>query len=539
MKQTLHIFAKDARRFWPEIAVSLAITALFVRIYPNQWLTQAGLYAVSGWGGFAGPGGVQLLASVLSVLVPVGWWILIARVVHGESLVGDRQFWLTRPYEWKKLLAAKVLFLLVFLYLPFVIAQLVLLAEAAFQPFGYMPGLLFDLMLVTGVLIVPLFALAAVTSSFARMALIIVGVLLGFIGFGMLSAHFAGPSVSVPSKDHFSIPVMLCVCAAVIALQYAMRRTWLSRSVLIGLFLVVAGPGIGPGNGPVDRAYAVRADKQNTPIQIAFLQDANHRVTGAPVEGDKRVEINIPVLISGIVDGIVIMPENVRVSGGAADGAQWSTPWQSVYGSHYVSDTTDSSISFMISRSVYEKFKSEPIQLQLTLALTQAQAGEVTRIPLPATEFSVPGFGVCSAERGWLAAGSEITGISCRSAFRQPNLTYVETRWSNLPCSGAKTEPDNDMQGQGVQGAAWAGNFDTAPAQFSIASVGSVLVSLSNSMRETGVRNRPEEPRYLCPGTPVTFTRYMLVKRLQTDFYIPNFQMPTKVTPDGYAQATP
>jgi len=30
-------------------------------------------------------------------------------VVHAESLVGDRQFWITRPYEWKKLLTAKAL----------------------------------------------------------------------------------------------------------------------------------------------------------------------------------------------------------------------------------------------------------------------------------------------------------------------------------------------------------------------------------------------------------------------------------------------
>ncbi len=55
MKQTLHIFAKDARRFWPEIAISLAITALFTRIYPNQWLTQAGLYAVGSRGGVVSP----------------------------------------------------------------------------------------------------------------------------------------------------------------------------------------------------------------------------------------------------------------------------------------------------------------------------------------------------------------------------------------------------------------------------------------------------------------------------------------------------
>ncbi len=283
--------------------------------------------------------------------------------------------------------------------------------------------------------------------------------------------------------------------------------------------------------GAVDRAYAA---KQDAPIQIALLQDANHQVTGSPADGDKRVQVNIPVQISGVTDGSMMMPDNVRVSIDAPNGIHWTSPWQAIYNYHYLPGPQDSSVAFDIDRSVFEKIKSAPVQLHLTLALTQTQAGKATRIPLPASDFSIPGFGVCSPERGWPEALPNITGISCRSAFRQPHLTYVETLWSNLPCSGAATEPNN-----GVQGAAWAGDFDNAPAQFSIASVWSVLVSLSNSFQYTGERYRPEKPRYLCPGTPVTFTRYSVVRRLQTEVVIPNFQMPTKVTPEGYVQAAP
>lgn len=39
------------------------------------------------------------------------WVFLTLRVVHGETLVGDRQWWVTKPYEWWKLLLAKELFL--------------------------------------------------------------------------------------------------------------------------------------------------------------------------------------------------------------------------------------------------------------------------------------------------------------------------------------------------------------------------------------------------------------------------------------------
>jgi len=105
MNQILNIFRKDTRRFWPEIVLSLVITAAFALIYPVQWLPGTGERVRE----------LQYLASVFTGLVPVSWWLLIGRVVHAETLVGDRQFWITRPYEWKKLLGAKVLFLLVWL----------------------------------------------------------------------------------------------------------------------------------------------------------------------------------------------------------------------------------------------------------------------------------------------------------------------------------------------------------------------------------------------------------------------------------------
>ena len=83
-------------------------------------------------------------------LVPVSWWLLISRAVHAEALVGDRQFWITRPYEWKSLLAAKLLFLAIYIYASILLAQCALLRAAGFHPLSYMPGLLYNLLLLTG-----------------------------------------------------------------------------------------------------------------------------------------------------------------------------------------------------------------------------------------------------------------------------------------------------------------------------------------------------------------------------------------------------
>ena len=156
MKQSLHIFAKDAKHLWMEISLSLLVTAAFVVLYPHTW--RPAQIALSGAENPQLHQQLNKLAQAFVGLVPVSWWLLIARAVHGESLVGRRQFWITRPYQWPALLGAKLLFIAVFILVPFFAAQSLLLAEAGFDPGHYLAGLTYNLGLVTGVLILPLIA---------------------------------------------------------------------------------------------------------------------------------------------------------------------------------------------------------------------------------------------------------------------------------------------------------------------------------------------------------------------------------------------
>jgi len=100
MNQVLHIFCKDIRRHRLEIVVSLFLLFGFAWKMPIIWsqdprVTEA---PVSRW-----------LFALLGISLCFSWWFLIVRVIQGESLVGDRQFWLTRPYQRRWLMAAKAL----------------------------------------------------------------------------------------------------------------------------------------------------------------------------------------------------------------------------------------------------------------------------------------------------------------------------------------------------------------------------------------------------------------------------------------------
>src|SRR5260370_41005866 len=105
MKEILHIFKKDVRRHWPEILVSLVFLGFFVKVTlhsPGRTAMLAGNFS---W--------FWLSAESIPPLMVLFWIFLTVRLVQGEPLVGDRQWWVTKPYEWWKLLTAKELFQLV------------------------------------------------------------------------------------------------------------------------------------------------------------------------------------------------------------------------------------------------------------------------------------------------------------------------------------------------------------------------------------------------------------------------------------------
>ena len=102
-------------------------------------------------------------------MLPIAGWVLIARLIHAEALPGTRQFWLTRPYSRGSLLAAKMLFLLIFINLPKLVADAMIVHRFRYSLSAALPGLLWSQVLLFGLFVLPLAALAALTSSTAQL----------------------------------------------------------------------------------------------------------------------------------------------------------------------------------------------------------------------------------------------------------------------------------------------------------------------------------------------------------------------------------
>lgn len=529
MKQILHIFAKDVRRLWWEILLSIAMVAAFAWLDPKTW-----------WVGLGEDSGrFQELTRPFAFLVPLSWWLLIGRVIQVESPVGDRQFWVTRPYEWWKLLAAKALFLAAFVYLPLFAAECWLLREAGFHPLAYLPGLFYRLLVVSGIILLPLTGIAAVTSNFVRMTLTSLSIVIGFVGVCwllLLTGHqqvgVTPDPFPVPNGGLISVLILLCICAAVVTLQFATRRVLLARLMLLTVpFLIWLSASILNSPAVIIHAFPRIPEAQAPPMKFPAANPVD--APSANLDRNK-VHISVPVQPLGVRDGDYWRLDALRVTVTPINGAPLRLNWQ--HSGALVAQPDDPEhrsyrivdFNFTMSRTDFDRLKSMPVTLHYDYAFTQARRGEPRQIALPIGNFIVQDFGSCSPQeiREGPPSTIFIGGIVCRFPFRLPIFTRVETSWSAGPClaspPGANYSVKTGADITDFKYAASGSDILDAPIGFDIWSVDERLLWLSNSWRSEDDLSK----LHLCPGTPITFTQYKPI-RVRTELTIENFQLPS------------
>jgi hypothetical protein len=315
MRQALHIFNKDVRYLWKEIGLLLTLAAML------------------GWAEIHSP-----MAGLAELLWTVAAIYAIARVVHAEAIPGHNQFWITRPYRWKSLLGAKLLFILLFVNLPMAAAQGYMIAAANFPVAVSLPGLIWSQILFLICLSLPVAALAAITAGIASFLLSEFVVLA--VGFICSSAMIrvlggplaflspaAGPAAVEWVRESLALAIFAGVTAFVLYAQYKNRRTSFSRTwalsgavVTVAVFLYMPWP-IALGVQP-------RLSKQpfdGSSLRVAL--DSIQRSAFPNPGRDKvpQVEVILPIAVSGTRDGAELQADALSVTIQGADGRAWSS----------------------------------------------------------------------------------------------------------------------------------------------------------------------------------------------------------------------
>ncbi len=482
MDQIIHIFRKDIRRHWREITLSLATLGAFAWNEPSQWAPQrVDEYPVR-----------LIFSHWFTPMVLIGWFLLIVRVVHEEVLAGDRQFWVTRPYDWKKLLTAKALFLVVFVNLPLFIVQMVLLSRAGFRPTGYLTGLLYLQLLWVLTLILPLITLATITSSLVQAVLITIGILLGMIAVAALFSVHAIQRLTTANWIPVWLPSTIKACAYavivfVLVWQYARRRTQQSRLLLVAVAAVVLVVPSPPDTFPKSE-YPQPSAGQQPPVQFAFDPAKPKREDTRPKE--KKVILQIPLLVCGIAQSSTVDINGAMVEIEAPGGMRWNSGW--FRSSDFLPpDRPSVGILFSLDDAFFEQVKASSAKVHISFALTVFQAKETRRITTPAGEFAVPGGALCAIDRDGFST------LRCRSALTRPSfmVSMIAGETTCPPREDDKAVPPGTIFSAGN------GNWKPAPAELGISPV---TVSSLDLRLWSGTQEdlRP----HLCPGTPLTFS---------------------------------
>ena len=391
MEQVVHIFRKDVRHLYPEILL-VTVVAAFLAWRDPAWA---------------------------EALVLLSSGFLIARVIHAEPIPGDRQFWITRPYRWRCLAAAKLLFIASFVNVPLFLAQLVIVVRDGFPLGATWPGLLWSQVLLVLCFSLPVAAIAAVTSGivtflFAMLVLLLVGssvpqLILPAIALAPSLPQWPEPVQWI--RNSAAVFLSTSILVTVFYLQYRTRHTWVSRCIALSS---LAGAALLYLYSPSNLGLALEAGLSRTFPGSALGISANPMdVRLEPQKWTDRVLVRVPLTVTGIPDGNALKADAFTLSFVDPNGAVWKpqTP-----GSGVVQSSGRGVVNVRATAMMPASFRSQAqgrsLRLRGSFYFTLFGRTKTWKVPLRNTPVNVADGLQCY--RGMF------NQLYCRSIFRWP-----------------------------------------------------------------------------------------------------------------------
>jgi hypothetical protein len=393
MRLLWHIFKKDARRLWWQVAVTLGLLAWLAHL--DRWRADFTPGSAEAW---------------LNILLPFAWSYLISLLILQDPLVGDREFWPTLPCRRPAMLGAKALFILAFIHLPYLLAQAAILGARGFSPFAYLPELLWKQVLLLAVLTLPAVAVATLVENVVQFLLIAV---LTCAAVVFMTGYAGGAylMVRVP-VDATSNGIALLLAAlgalAITLLQYGWRRTAVSRWLAIGAAAGAAALYVWLPRASVAAAFSPAPLNGKLSVSLAPRQypltDLERRSLGA---SGNIVRVAVPIGVAGVPGGAVArysqLALEIRASGGEHHEASVSffsrsgpIPKISLEASLSPWDSAPTFQVLTFDRSLYGQIGNRTVTLKGRLIAEFHRRGTPIRMAFGARS-AVPGAGTCSS----------------------------------------------------------------------------------------------------------------------------------------------
>jgi hypothetical protein len=417
LRQTWHIFLKDARRLRYETAVILALTAAYA------WLQ-------GHWSPISTAQTVRLnqTANIVRVfLLPMGWWYLASLAVYGEPISGDRQFWVTRPYRWTSLLGAKLLFLIAFVSFPLLLADCFIVTRQGFEPWTNPGGLLWHEVAIFASILLPMIAAASITTSLARVAVLGLATIIPIIALQRILSPYLDTwfqfGVSEGWIEILMIElVLLSAALAIVILQYRARRTKVSCIVFACAAAVTVL--LGGGILPRSTSWALQWRFFRPHIDTSSITASFSPEVGKPprprVAPEGTVCVSLPIRFDGAAPRTTVVADVILADLTLPNGKPLKK-WLWIGGSPPYSNWQFA----FIECGLFERLKGTPVRMHLKVYMTVLGDSHTEEVPLSGGPYRISGFGLCQSVPRW----DRWTTLTCWSPFRPP--AYAVARFAH------------------------------------------------------------------------------------------------------------
>lgn len=451
MKQASLILWKDVRHLWWQLSVYAALLAAFAWASPQTWP------------GSAPNSFLPVFVTLLKILLMASQFLVITSAVHADRLVGEEQFWITRPYDWRSMLGAKFMFVLTCVVLPYVLMQWWLLHVAGLNPFAAKAGMASSLVRFAMVPCLASMLVASVTENLAVAFTFVAASLVVWVG--LLQFILSGTELRMSPPYEFPVFGALFgfLLLAILSYQFARRRTAHSRIAIaatLALFL----------------QFIFGYDKQGFGASVKELIRSHYEVSPngslqmvfgpGPVPYEERgqdlqylrhfIEVKLPIRLEGLPADARIREVNVAVTL-TAKGLRYSSPWQNA-------TVSQDAIGFPVPKDIFARIAGEEIGLHFELIGEEMRPAKVERVAV-ADRFRGPMDANCTLVDG---------KVFCRYAYQELVPTHVEARatcdgqnpatpagaWLLRMPSGGKVDPVVN-ENVSLQGHVCAGDFLT------------------------------------------------------------------------------
>jgi hypothetical protein len=343
----------------------------------------------------------------LNLLLPLTWACLIALLVQQESLVGDRQFWITWPYRWQALLGSKALFVLVFIHFPALLADATILAFHGFHPAEYASHLIWKQVLLAATVTAPALGLATLfenIAAFLLAAIVIVGAATYLAGaYEQMRAPWR-PANEI--QDGLAACILALTAGIIILVQYMRRRTAPSRIAGAGA-MVFAGLLFGylPPTVIARIRSALHPAATHISLQLLTSRPEIPRGLENSRSGPEIVQVALPVAVSGVSDSEEVRVNVLLVEMVGPDAQRYRTPSSSERRDFEKIDFDAFSFPFdrrpnwlllRLRRSIVDKMKDGAVTIRAVFEVSLHRTGQTVWLPVGATQ-TVAGVGRCSS----------------------------------------------------------------------------------------------------------------------------------------------